>query len=161
MLWYFHSSACPEPATTSSAFQHPTWFSMAGMPVLITHIVNFNTIVTAWVTSSLCCCPVCICHSSALRPCIITYCTQCHACGVVVRDVKPENFLFLDKSPHSPLKMIDFGIAEYCAPQQQLEDRAGGTRANRGSACSRCQAAVSCVCAQLNQERVKLNHDPN
>jgi serine/threonine protein kinase len=29
----------------------------------------------------------------------------------VVRDVKPENFLFLDDTPDAPLKMIDFGIA--------------------------------------------------
>ncbi|KAF5831241.1 kinase-like domain-containing protein [Dunaliella salina] len=50
---------------------------------------------------------------------------QCHTRGVVVRDVKPENFLFQDESPSSPLKMIDFGIAEYCAPHQQLHDRAG------------------------------------
>ena len=32
--------------------------------------------------------------------------------GIVVRDVKPENFLFLDPSEDSPLKMIDFGLAE-------------------------------------------------
>eukprot|EP00967_Tisochrysis_lutea_P141619 scaffold260472_cov21-Tisochrysis_lutea.AAC.1 len=52
---------------------------------------------------------------------------QCHSRGVVVRDVKPENFLFQDESPSSPLKMIDFGIAEYCAPHQQLHDRADCT----------------------------------
>jgi serine/threonine protein kinase len=41
---------------------------------------------------------------------------QCHAKGIVIRDVKPENFLFLNEASRSPLKMIDFGIATYCQP---------------------------------------------
>jgi len=36
---------------------------------------------------------------------------HCHSAGVVVRDVKPDNFLYRDPSPRSPLKMIDFGLA--------------------------------------------------
>ena len=35
-----------------------------------------------------------------------------HAKKIVHRDVKPDNFLFLTKDPDSPLKMIDFGLAE-------------------------------------------------
>ncbi|EFJ52781.1 hypothetical protein VOLCADRAFT_120190, partial [Volvox carteri f. nagariensis] len=50
---------------------------------------------------------------------------QCHAKGIVLRDVKPENFLFLTPAPDSPLKMIDFGLATYCKPGQLLSDRAG------------------------------------
>ncbi|GLI63029.1 hypothetical protein VaNZ11_005889, partial [Volvox africanus] len=50
---------------------------------------------------------------------------QCHAKGIVLRDVKPENFLFLTPAPDSPLKMIDFGLATYCKPGQLLTDRAG------------------------------------
>ncbi|GAX79645.1 hypothetical protein CEUSTIGMA_g7086.t1 [Chlamydomonas eustigma] len=49
----------------------------------------------------------------------------CHAKGIVVRDVKPDNFLFLDSSEDAPLKMIDFGLAEYCTPGQFLSERAG------------------------------------
>ncbi len=41
---------------------------------------------------------------------------QCHAKGIVIRDVKPENFLFLNSEEGAPLKMIDFGIATYCQP---------------------------------------------
>lgn len=41
---------------------------------------------------------------------------------------QPENFLFLDDGPDAPLKMIDFGIAEYCDEGQELHDRAGGGR---------------------------------
>lgn len=45
--------------------------------------------------------------------------------GVVLRDVKPENFLFLSRDAGAPLKMIDFGISEYCTSGQVLEERAG------------------------------------
>lgn len=50
---------------------------------------------------------------------------QCHARGIIVRDVKPENFLFVDLRPGAPLKMVDFGFAEYLAPGQVLSERAG------------------------------------
>lgn len=42
-----------------------------------------------------------------------------------VRDIKPDNFLFLDRRDNSPLLMIDFGLACHCAPGQNLTDRAG------------------------------------
>eukprot|EP00803_Ostreobium_quekettii_P004365 evm.model.scf_394.1 EVM.evm.TU.scf_394.1 scf_394:12902-20036(+) len=50
---------------------------------------------------------------------------QCHAKNVVVRDVKPENFLFRDRSEDSVLKAIDFGLAEYCSPEDCLKERCG------------------------------------
>ncbi|KAG2500226.1 hypothetical protein HYH03_001804 [Edaphochlamys debaryana] len=50
---------------------------------------------------------------------------QCHAKGIVLRDVKPENFLFLTPAADAPLKMIDFGLATYCKPGETLTDRAG------------------------------------
>ena len=34
---------------------------------------------------------------------------QCHAAGVVVRDVKPDNFLFVSGRPGAALKMADLG----------------------------------------------------
>lgn len=40
--------------------------------------------------------------------------SQFHANGVVIRDVKPENFLFATAEADSHLKAIDFGIAQYC-----------------------------------------------
>ena len=51
---------------------------------------------------------------------------QCHLRNVIVRDVKPDNFLYLHPSPDAPLKGVDFGMAEYCQPGQMLSDRAGG-----------------------------------
>lgn len=56
---------------------------------------------------------------------IVRAIAQCHSKNVVIRDVKPDNFLFLDSSEKSPLKAIDFGLAQYCSPKDVLEDRAG------------------------------------
>ncbi|KAI8465162.1 MAG: kinase-like domain-containing protein [Monoraphidium minutum] len=50
---------------------------------------------------------------------------QCHAKGVILRDVKPDNFLFQTDREDSPLKMVDFGLAQFCAPGDVLRDRAG------------------------------------
>lgn len=37
---------------------------------------------------------------------------------------KPQ-FMFLDKTPESPLKAIDFGISVFCKPGQYVDVRAG------------------------------------
>lgn len=50
---------------------------------------------------------------------------QCHAAGVLIRDVKPENFLFASPDPDAALKAIDFGISVFCEPGQVIELRAG------------------------------------
>lgn len=53
---------------------------------------------------------------------------QCHARNVLIRDVKPENFLYLTSDEDAPLKAIDFGIAQYCKPHESLRDKAGASR---------------------------------
>ena len=45
--------------------------------------------------------------------------------NVLIRDVKPENFLYLTKDEDAPLKAIDFGIAQYCKADEFLRDKAG------------------------------------
>jgi serine/threonine protein kinase len=45
---------------------------------------------------------------------IVRTVSQFHAAGVVMRDVKPENFLFSEEGTCAHLKAIDFGIAQYC-----------------------------------------------
>ena len=47
---------------------------------------------------------------------------QCHARGVVFRDIKPENFLRTDAGT---LKLSDFGLAARCSPGQLLKERCG------------------------------------
>ncbi|KAG2438581.1 hypothetical protein HXX76_005131 [Chlamydomonas incerta] len=66
-------------------------------------------------------------EAAAAALCREILCTvaQCHAKGIVLRDVKPENFLFKTAAADAPLKMIDFGLATYCKPGQLLSDRAG------------------------------------
>lgn len=50
---------------------------------------------------------------------------QCHASGVMMRDIKPENFLFATADPDAPLKAIDFGISVFLEPGQTVDLRAG------------------------------------
>lgn len=42
----------------------------------------------------------------------------CHARFIVHRDVKPGNFMLLDTKPNSPVKVIDFGLSKYYAPNE-------------------------------------------
>lgn len=48
---------------------------------------------------------------------------QCHSRNVIIRDVKPDNFLFLSDDDQSGMRAIDFGLAEYCEPGQYLSDK--------------------------------------
>mmetsp|Transcript_10732 Transcript_10732/g.20227 ORF Transcript_10732/g.20227 Transcript_10732/m.20227 type:complete len:663 (-) Transcript_10732:505-2493(-) len=54
---------------------------------------------------------------------------QCHARGIILRDVKPHNFLFLSAAEDSPLKVTDFGLAEDFDPlrpeEEPFEERVG------------------------------------
>lgn len=56
---------------------------------------------------------------------VIRTVSQFHANGIVLRDVKPENWMFSDTERTAQLKAIDFGIAEYCGPEDTLQERAG------------------------------------
>jgi len=53
---------------------------------------------------------------------------NCHARGIIYRDIKPQNFLYVDKSPNSKVKCSDFGLAISFIPGDKalsLSKRAG------------------------------------
>lgn len=57
---------------------------------------------------------------------ILRVVAQCHSQGVLIRDIKPENFLFSTKDHKTaPLKAIDFGVSVFCEPDQSVDVRAG------------------------------------
>ncbi|VFQ63187.1 unnamed protein product [Cuscuta campestris] len=49
----------------------------------------------------------------------------CHFMGVIHRDLKPENFLFSSNDEHSPLKVIDFGLALFFEEEKVYRGIAG------------------------------------
>lgn len=49
----------------------------------------------------------------------------CHSKGVVHRDLKPENFLFESPAANAPIKVIDFGTAQFFTPGQVLTAKFG------------------------------------
>ncbi|KAG1676910.1 hypothetical protein FOA52_014786 [Chlamydomonas sp. UWO 241] len=51
--------------------------------------------------------------------------SQCHTKGIIIRDIKPDNFLFAGPGDNDPLKMIDFGLSAYCQEGEYLEEKAG------------------------------------
>ena len=42
---------------------------------------------------------------------IIRFISQCHAKGIIYRDIKPDNFLFLNKDENSAIRATDFGLS--------------------------------------------------
>jgi len=53
--------------------------------------------------------------------------TYIHDKRVAHKDLKPENVLFQDKSPDSPIKIIDFGLAEMFKPTESHSQNSSGT----------------------------------
>ena len=57
---------------------------------------------------------------------ILRFIAQCHAKGIVYRDVKLDNFLFLTSAPDSPLKATDFGLSiRHSSGERPLTSRSG------------------------------------
>ncbi|KAG5016836.1 hypothetical protein JHK82_022481 [Glycine max] len=47
---------------------------------------------------------------------IMTVVLDCHTMGVMHRDLKRDNFMFLNKDDNSPLKGTDFGLSVFFKP---------------------------------------------
>eukprot|EP00928_Gymnodinium_smaydae_P039364 TRINITY_DN26907_c0_g1_i1.p1 TRINITY_DN26907_c0_g1~~TRINITY_DN26907_c0_g1_i1.p1 ORF type:complete len:917 (+),score=191.31 TRINITY_DN26907_c0_g1_i1:52-2751(+) len=52
-------------------------------------------------------------HVAFMMQQILSATHYCHDRGIIHRDIKPENILFVDRSSSSPLKIIDFGLANF------------------------------------------------
>ena len=63
--------------------------------------------------------------ASVLMGDILRVAEQCHSRGIIHRDIKPENFLFGNKLMGAPLKMTDFGLADYCKEGSKLTEISG------------------------------------
>ena len=64
---------------------------------------------------------------------------QAHSRNIIIRDIKPDNLLFLDHSDDAPLKAIDFGIATICSPTGVLAERCGEQQQN---VCLHCMTGM-------------------
>eukprot|EP00879_Flechtneria_rotunda_P019176 GHRR01020134.1.p1 GENE.GHRR01020134.1~~GHRR01020134.1.p1 ORF type:complete len:506 (+),score=170.64 GHRR01020134.1:924-2441(+) len=65
-------------------------------------------------------------YISRLVRSILRFVAQCHAKGIIYRDVKPDNFLFLTTDEVSPLKATDFGLSIRHYPHEpKLTSRSG------------------------------------
>jgi len=42
---------------------------------------------------------------------VIRMLVSCHARGIIYRDLKPQNFLYIDETPDSDIKCSDYGLA--------------------------------------------------
>ncbi|KAK9826177.1 hypothetical protein WJX81_003662 [Elliptochloris bilobata] len=57
---------------------------------------------------------------------VLRFIAQCHARGLIYRDVKPDNFLFLTTAPDSPVRATDFGLSIRHWPEDgKLKSRSG------------------------------------
>lgn len=57
---------------------------------------------------------------------ILRFVSQCHAKGIIYRDIKPDNFLFLTNEDDSPLKATDFGLSiRHWPDEPKLTSRSG------------------------------------
>ncbi|KAK9823598.1 hypothetical protein WJX72_004124 [[Myrmecia] bisecta] len=57
---------------------------------------------------------------------VLRFIAQCHAKGIIFRDVKPDNFLFLTTEPDSPVRATDFGLSiRHWPGDGRLKSRSG------------------------------------
>uniref|UniRef100_A0A0E0A4E3 Protein kinase domain-containing protein n=1 Tax=Oryza glumipatula TaxID=40148 RepID=A0A0E0A4E3_9ORYZ len=64
-------------------------------------------------------------EAAALFRYLMEVVAHCHSKGIVHRDLKPENILLVSKSPSSPIKLADFGLATYIQPGRSLSGMVG------------------------------------
>jgi len=83
-------------------------------------------------------------HIAYMMRQILSAIMYCHHRGIVHRDMKPDNILFLDPSASSPLVLIDFGLAGYA---ERLRERAREVRVARSDSLGRLARVLPAAAA--------------
>ena len=73
-------------------------------------------------------------HVAFMMQQILSATKYCHDQGIIHRDIKPENILFVDRSASSPLKIIDFGLANF---HEKIREQAKEVKVARSGAMGR------------------------
>eukprot|EP00931_Biecheleriopsis_adriatica_P065518 TRINITY_DN40032_c0_g1_i1.p1 TRINITY_DN40032_c0_g1~~TRINITY_DN40032_c0_g1_i1.p1 ORF type:complete len:957 (+),score=179.99 TRINITY_DN40032_c0_g1_i1:101-2971(+) len=73
-------------------------------------------------------------HVAYMMQQILSATKYCHDKGIIHRDIKPENILFVDRSSSSPLKIIDFGLADF---HEKIREQAKEVKVSRSGTMGR------------------------
>lgn len=57
--------------------------------------------------------------------CLMDFLAFMHSKGIMHRDLKPENILMSSKEKDASIRVVDFGTADFCAPNQRLFNKFG------------------------------------
>ncbi|CAK0855536.1 unnamed protein product [Prorocentrum cordatum] len=82
-------------------------------------------------------------HVAFMMTQILSATKYCHEKGIVHRDIKPENILFVDRSSSSPVKIIDFGLANFTAKIREQAKEVDLPRSGRLGQLARLLPAVN------------------
>lgn len=78
--------------------------------------------------------PMTECHVAYMMRQILSATQYCHEKAIIHRDIKPENILFVDRSSASPVKIIDFGLANFT---EKIREQAKEVKVPRAGAVGR------------------------
>lgn len=64
-------------------------------------------------------------QTAHMMRCLVDFLAFMHSRGIMHRDLKPENILMSSKEKDATIRVVDFGTADFCAPNQRLFDKFG------------------------------------
>jgi len=64
-------------------------------------------------------------YAASITRAVLLVIQHCHSCGVIYRDIKPDNFLLSSDKPDAVLKATDFGISKFMKPGETTDEFMG------------------------------------